>query len=40
VLAHFDRDIDDPLEYDVVLNTDNLSDEEAARAIAGLVLKD
>lgn len=40
VMAHFDRDIDDPLGYDLVLNTDNLSDREAARAIAGLVLKD
>lgn len=40
VMAHFDRDIDDPLGYDVVLNTDNLSDEDVARAVAGLVLKE
>lgn len=40
VMAHFDRDIENPLDYDLVLNTDSLSDEEAARAIAGLVLKE
>lgn len=40
VMAHFDRDIDDPLGYDLVLNTDTISDEEAARAIAALVLKE
>lgn len=39
VMAHFDRDIDDPLDYDLTLNTDNLSDEDAARAIASLVVR-
>lgn len=40
VVAHFDRDIDSVLEYDLVLNTDQLSNEEAVRAIASLVLRD
>jgi hypothetical protein len=38
VMAHFDRDIDDSVEYDLVLNTDRFSDEEAAGIIADLVV--
>lgn len=40
VMAHFDSDIDNPLDYDLVLNTDNLTDEEAARAIASMVVRE
>jgi cytidylate kinase len=37
VRVYFDRDIDDPLLYDVVFNTDSVPLEEVARAVLGLV---
>ena len=30
---HFDADIDDPLDYDLVLNTDKITDDEAVRLL-------
>lgn len=38
VRKHFDRDIDDPLIYDIVINTDHLTDIEVVRLIAAAVL--
>ena len=35
---HFNRDINDPLLYDLVINTDRVSFDEAARLIADAVL--
>ena len=34
VRSHFDRDLDDPLLYDLVINTLNLSPNSAARLVA------
>jgi cytidylate kinase len=35
---YFKKDIDDPLQYDLVLNTDRISDESAMRLIAEAAL--
>jgi cytidylate kinase len=35
---HYEKDIDDPLLYDLVLNTDRMPYEEAARLIGDAVI--
>ena len=39
VAKYYDKDIDDPLLYHLVLNTDLISYEEASRIIGDMVLK-
>lgn len=39
IKSHFGKDIDDSLLYDLVVNTDELSDQAIVSTIAGLVLK-
>ena len=39
VRKHFDCDIADPKHYDLVINTDNVSVDEAVELIASLVFK-
>lgn len=39
IKKYFGRDIDDPLLYDVVINTDNISYDEAAILIRDVVMK-
>lgn len=39
IKKYFDKDIDDPLLYDVVLNTDYFSYEDAARTISHAVIR-
>jgi cytidylate kinase len=38
IKLHFGKDIDDPLLYDIVLNTDKLTDQAIVKIIADLAL--